>query len=479
MQPSRQFQLLSVFSLVMITVTSVDSIRNLPATALFGSTLIFFFIVAALVFLIPCALVSAELASAWPKQGGIYVWVREALGMRWGFTAIWLQWIENVVWYPTILSFVAGTLAYLISPDLINHKPFLISIVLLSFWGATFINLMGMRSSAFFSSVCGIAGLLIPMALIIALGTVWVLTGKKSEISFALPALLPTLHDPQMWVSLTGIVLSFCGIEIATVHAREVRNPQRAFPKALLISVMILLSTLMFGALAIAIVVPAREISLVAGNMQAFSSFLSAYHMSWLLPLIAVAMVIGGLGSVSNWIIAPTKGLMIAGRDGNLPPLLQQENKAGAPYAMLWGQAIIVSLLTLCFLVFPSVNASYWLLTALASQLYMLMYILMFIAALVLRYREPEVERPYRIPGGKIGIWLVCGLGVLSSSVVVIIGFVPPTIIPVGNLFTYEGLLTGGLIVMCLPPFIAYHYRRSDWAGRHETSKFENEPALN
>ncbi|MDX2345542.1 MAG: amino acid permease, partial [Legionella sp.] len=95
---------LTLFSLTMITVGSVDSIRNLPATALFGSQLIAFFILGAICFLIPTALVSAELASGWPKQGGVYVWVKEAFGQRAGFLAIWLQWIENVIWYPTMLA---------------------------------------------------------------------------------------------------------------------------------------------------------------------------------------------------------------------------------------------------------------------------------------------------------------------------------------------------------------------------------------
>ena len=137
---------LTIFSLTMITVGSVDSIRNLPATALFGSQLISFFMLGALFFLIPTALVSAELSSGWPIEGGIYIWVREALGKKAGFLAIWLQWIENVIWYPTILSFVAGTIGYLINPELVKNPYFLWCIIVTSFWGATIVNLSGMRS---------------------------------------------------------------------------------------------------------------------------------------------------------------------------------------------------------------------------------------------------------------------------------------------------------------------------------------------
>jgi len=150
-QGAQTTRVLSVFSLVMITITSVDSVRNLPATALFGSSLIAFFSLAALLFLIPTAIISAELATMLPKEGGIYVWVREAFGKRFGFLAIWFQWVENIIWYPTILSFIAGTLAYLLSSTL-GHNPYYITgTILVTFWGATFLNLFGMRVSSRFS----------------------------------------------------------------------------------------------------------------------------------------------------------------------------------------------------------------------------------------------------------------------------------------------------------------------------------------
>ena len=237
---------LTVFSLTMITVGSVDSIRNLPATAVFGSQLIFFFILGAVFFLIPTALISAELASGWPRQGGIYIWVKEAFGKKAGFLAIWLQWIENVIWYPTILSFVAGTVGYLINPALTNNPYFLWLVILVSFWGATFINLRGMRSSAMFSNICALSGLLLPMALIIGLGAAWVIGGNPMQIHFSAQDLIPHWHDHSIWVSLTAIMMSFCGIEIATVHASDVNNPQRAFPQALTYSVFIILSTFCF-----------------------------------------------------------------------------------------------------------------------------------------------------------------------------------------------------------------------------------------
>lgn len=446
---------LTIFSLTMITVGSVDSIRNLPATALFGSQLIFYFILGALFFLIPTALVSAELASGWPKQGGIYIWVKEAFGKKAGFLAIWLQWIENVIWYPTILSFVAGTIGYLINPSLTSNSYFLWAIIVTSFWGATLLNLRGMKSSAAFSNFCSMAGLLLPMSLIIGLGLVWVVQGNPLQIGFDLPSIVPHLSDKSVWVSLTAIMMSFCGVEIATVHANDVHNPQHAFPRSLVYSVAIILVTLILGSLAIAVVLPGKDINLVAGIMQAFEAFFGNYHMHWMMPVVAVMLVLGGLGGVSNWIIAPTKGLLVAAEDGNLPEFFQRTNAQGAPVVMLITQALVVTVLSALFLFMPSVNGSYWLLTALAAQLYMLMYFIMFAAAIKLRLSAPSHPRLFSIPGGFSGMLVVAGVGIVGVLMTFAVSFIPPQGINVGSLFQYEMTLIGGLVLMCLPPFIS------------------------
>ncbi|MDX1837814.1 amino acid permease [Legionella taurinensis] len=446
---------LTIFSLTMITVGSVDSIRNLPATALFGSQLIAFFMLGALFFLIPTALVSAELASGWAKQGGIYIWVKEAFGKRTGFLAIWLQWIENVIWYPTILSFVAGTVGYLINPTLAGNPYFLWAVIVSSFWGATLVNLRGMSSSALFSNICALSGLLLPMSLIIGLGAAWIVGGNPLQIHFDAQSISPHLHDKGMWVSLTAIMMSFCGIEIATVHANDVENPQHAFPRALIYSVMIILSTLILGSLAIAVVLPHNDINLVAGIMQAFDAFFARYHLSWMMPVVALMLVMGGLGGVSNWIIAPTKGLLVAAEEGNLPPSFQRTNRHGAPVLMLITQAVIVTLLSTLFLFMPSVNGSYWLLTALAAQLYMLMYLLMFIAAIKLRVSAPHHPRAFRIPGGLSGMLLIAGIGMVGTLTTLVVSFMPPADINVGSVARYEATLVFGLLLMCAPPFVS------------------------
>jgi len=445
---------LKLFTLVMLIVGGIDSIRNLPATALFGTTLIFFTIFSAIVFLIPAALVSAELASGHSEKGGIYHWVRLAFGEKFAFLAIWLQWINTMVWYPTILSFLAATAAFLINPALAQNKLYLVTVIVGTFWGLTWMSLKGVHVSAKFASVCSIIGTIIPMAFIIILGLFWMFQGKPLQVHFAANDLLPSLHVTNNWVSLTAIMTAFLGMELAAVHVNHIDNPQKNYPKAMLYSGIIILITMTLGALAIAVVLPAGQINLVDGVMQAFKNFFVVYHLAWLMPVMVLALVIGNLGGMVNWVISPAKGLLQAAEYGYLPKFLNKESH------VMIAQAILVCLLCSAFLLMPSVNGFYWLLTDLSTQLYMLMYVLMFLAAIYLRYKFSDQQHPFMIPGGKSGMWLVAGLGVIGCAITLIVGFFPPSGVNVGTTTHYEILFGCGMLAMVLPVLGFYQYRK-------------------
>lgn len=449
---------LNTFALTLLITGAIDSIRNLPASALFGSSLIFFFIFAAIVFLIPTALISAEL-SANVDQGGIYQWGRLAFGERIGFLAVWLQWVNNIIWFPTILSFIAGTAAYLIDPALAQNKYYLVGVILTLFWFLTLINLRGVRLSSKFTSFCAITGLLIPVALIIILLGIWLYLGNPIQIELTATSILPNWRQPESWVSLTAIMLGFAGMELATVHIKDVNNPKKTFPRALAMSAFIILITMMLGSLAIAFVLPYNQINLVNGTIQTFAYFLSAYHLSWLTPILTVLLVVGSLGGIISWVISPIKGLCQAAQHGFLPPFFKQENQHGVPQNLLITQAILVSIVCLAFLFLPSVNASYWLLTALTTQLYMLMYVLMFLSALVLRKKmQYQNKDAFTIPGKTIGLWFVCLLGLIGCLITLFVGFIPPGNIDIGSKLSYVLIFCSGMAAMILPIGFFYWY---------------------
>lgn len=450
---------ISVFALVMLITGAVNSIRNLPSTALFGTSLIFFFLFASILFLIPAVLISAELASSCSEKSGIYHWTCEAFGKKVGFFAIWLQWISNLVWLPTILSFIAGTAAYFFSPELAQNKIYLVSVILGTLWFLTFINLKGLTVSVNFTSFCTIIGLAIPIPLIIIFALVWIFQGHPLQVHFTEANLIPKLSDTQSWISLTAIMTAFLGIELAAVHVKDVANPQKAYPKALFLSVLLILSTMVFGSLAIAFVLPKDQINLVNGALQAFNNFFATYHLLWIMPIMTFLVIIGTVGGIVSFIISPARGLLQAAEHDYLPPLLKKTNRHGVASHLLIIQAIIISLICMAFLWMPSINGSYWFLTALSTQLYVCMYIILFIVGLVTRYKYPDLNPSFKIPGGKIGLWIVCLLGLAGCIMTEIVGFIPPDSINVGSLTRYEMIFVGGMLVMILPVIGCYLYK--------------------
>lgn len=442
---AKTVKVLGTFSLVMITLTCVDSIRNLPSSALFGSSVIFFFILAAIVFFIPTALICAELSTTWPEEGGIYTWGKKAFGRGFGLFTVWFQWTENIIWYPLSLSFIAGTFTYLVSPGLAENKLYVFVIINVVFWLCTLINLRGLKLSARLTEIFGVLGLILPMLFIIGLGFVWWHGGHALQIHFTANQMLPHLHHGT-WVALTAIVMSLTGVEITTIHAAEVKDPQKGYPRALLISVIFILFTLIFGSLAIAIVVPKHQLNLISGIMEAFSAFLTAYHLGWLSPIVAICLILGAVAGLNNWIIGPTKGIMVAAKDGYLPPALHKQNKQFAPKNLLLIQGLIVTALSCLFLFMPSVNSSYWVLNVLTTQLYMLMYLFIFFAFLRLRYKYPKTKRPFKIPGGVVGMWVCALLGIVTMVFTFYIGFVPPADIYHGSVAKYDLILGGGYL---------------------------------
>lgn len=455
---------LSVFTLAMINVAAVSSVRNWPTIAEYGVSSLFFFGLAALLFFIPVSLVAAELATGWPKTGGVFEWVKEAFGQRTGFLAVWLLWAENVIYYPTLLSFIAGTVAYIINPSLANNATYTFATVIGVFWLTTLANLLGMRASGWISTFGVIGGLIIPGGLIIGLGIVWYFSGSPIQLSFTWENLIPNMSSPKQLVLFSGVLVAFAGLEMSGVHAREVHNPQKNFPRAILLSAILIFGFYVLGVLAIALVIPQHEISLVAGSIQAFSFFVNAYGLEELTPIIAFMLAVGAFGTLSTWIAGPSKGLLGAAQSGELPPFFRKLNKQGMPVSLLLTQAVIVTLFSVIFLVMPTVSAAYWILNAMVAQLYLIMYILMFAAAIKLRYKRPDVARSFKIPGGTVGIWSVAGIGILGCFSTIFIGFFPPAQLETGNVFFYVLFLLVGILVACTAPSLILLFKKPGWS---------------
>lgn len=457
---ARPARVLGIFTLSMISVSAIIALRNLPTLAKNGFSVVCLLILAALLFFIPVALSCAELASGWPKSGGLYAWVKEAFGERSGALAVWLEWIESVVWLPTVLSFIASSIAYIVAPDLMEHRIFMLVTMLSILWCGTLLNFLSTETSGWVSAIGIIAGSIIPGIVIISLGGYWLTTNEAVQIEFTRSAFLPNFSSLSSLAYFTAIALGFAGIEVAAFYVQDTKEPRRTFPIATFIAAIIIITIYVLGALAIAIVIPKAEMNLSAGMMQAMRKFFTFLDLPWAIPLFAAFSVIGGLALLNTWIIGPSKGLLTSALNNHLPKFTQKTNRHGSPVMILLMQAVIGSILISLYLLIPTINHFYWIFQTQAAQLILLMYLMIFLSVIKLRYSQPDTPRLYRIPGGKFGVWLVAGCGALFCISAFLLGFIPPDEYQFIDHKRYAFTLLGGIFLFCSPPFLWQWWQR-------------------
>ncbi len=464
---------MSIFTLTTMTAAAVISLRGLPMMAKEGLSMVFYILFSAVLFLVPASLVAAELGGAFGRRGGgVYDWVREAFGSRWGFTAIWLQWIQNVVWYPTVLGFAAGALAYLVlDPALAAGGLFTGSVILVCYWLATFLTLAGSNTAAKVTKYGFLLGTVLPGVLIILLGLYWVIQGNP--LVFLQPGpvahtgaharLFPHITGLGSVAFLAGIILLFAGVEVHAVSANQLKDPARDFPLSLFLAALIILLLFTLGSLAVAAVLPAAKISLTAGLMQAFQELLSRFGLGFLTPVIGLLVAFGSIGGVMSWVGGPSKGLLETANQGEIPPFMARVNKNGVQVTILVIQGVIVSLLASLYFIMDNVSVAFFVLSAMTITLYLVMYILMYAAAIKLRFTRPDLPRSYKVPGGRLGMCLVAGVGLLGVCFSLLVGFFPPSNLPVGSPALYVGLVAGGMVVFIGLPLLINSRKKPAW----------------
>ena len=459
---------LSVATLAIMNITAVVSLRGLPAEAVYGPSSAFYYLFAAIVFLIPTAMVAAELAAMFSdKQGGVFRWVGEAFGPRTGFLAIWLQWIESTIWYPTVLTFGAVSFAFIgmngaSDAALASNKIFTLVAVLGIYWIATFIAMKGLDWVGKISKWGGLIGTIIPAGLLIVLGIVYIASGGQNHMDMS-QGFFPDLTKLDNIVLASSIFLFYAGMEMMGVHVMDVENPSKNYPKAIIIGSLATVCIFVLGTFALGFIIPAKDINLTQSLLIGFDNYFRYFHVSWAGPVIAVALMLGVLASVLTWVAGPSKGIYTVGKAGYLPPFFQKSNSHGVQRNILLVQGGIVTLLSLLFVVMPSVQSFYQILSQLTILLYLIMYLLMFAAAIVLRYKMKDAQRPFRLGKGNALMWIMGAVGFGGSLLAFVLSFIPPGQIDTGSSTVWYAVLIAGCVIMVVIPFIIYALRKPSW----------------
>lgn len=458
--------LISTGAMTVMIITTVVSLRGLPSQAEFGIQSIFYYLFAAIVFLIPFSLVCAELASTYTHSGGLYRWVAEAFGPKWGWTAMYLEWQTLVIWFPAVLMFAAVSLAYIFWPEsfdarLSANKIYTLVVVLAVYWITNFIAFRGMKSSKILSTLGGLFGTIVPGAILIILGVAYLCMGKP--IMLAHESFFPDFSKIGTIVLAASIFLFYGGMEMNAVHVQNMKNPARQFPRAIFLAVAVIVLLFVFATLAIGFVVPAKDINLLASLLVAYNDLWAAVGVPWLGNVMALLITFGVIGQVSVIIAGPSTGLVAVGESGYLPRSLQKTNAQGVNKPILYVQAIFVSLLSLVLVVLPSVESAYQVMSQMATVIYLILVLMIYFAFIRLRHTQPQKQRGFRLPGGKLGEVVVAGIGILGAVVAMVLSFFPPSQINTGSPVVYVLIIFCGALLFFCVPLIVFSKRKPSW----------------
>jgi amino acid transporter len=443
----------------LLTVGSVGYLGSAPALSVYGLASVFLYVLPALLFLLPVSLVAAELASGW--QGGVYNWVREGISAPMGLLAVWCEFAQTIFYYPALLAYVASTLAYVFDQHLADNGVYNAVIIVVLFWAGVAVSARGVPLVARLSSGGTVIGTLIPAGILVALGAAYLLQGNHPAAPMTASHILPAWAGPASIVLVVNSFFTYAGVEVNAVHVDELRNPAREYPKSIFVATVLVLAVFIGPTLAISWVIPAQQISFTAGVMQAFNSLLGHFGVGFGVPLLAIALAVGALAGMISWLDGPSEGLLRIGREqGFLPPYFQKVNGQGIEVRILAAQGAVITLIALLYAFIPSVSHAYWIFAVMATQVYMIMYVLMFIAAIRLRRSQPDHARGYRVPA----LGLLCVLGAASSVAALVIGFVPPAQFGHSNPLVYGVLILAGILVIgIVPPLLMDRFRKPEW----------------
>jgi glutamate:gamma-aminobutyrate antiporter len=394
------------------------------------------------------------------EEGGIFAWVGNTLGERFGFAAIFFQWFQITVGIVTMIYFILGAFSYVLGWKALNTNPLIEFIgVLVIFWALTFSQLGGTKNTAKIAKAGFIIGIVVPAIILFGLAIAYIAGGNPIEIKFTTKTFLPDFSKASTLVVFVSFILAYMGVEASASHVNEMKNPKRDYPLAMFMLVILAIVLNTIGGLTVAAVIPLKELSLNSGVVQTFEYLFTHIDkkLEWAVKIIALLISLGVVGEVSAWIVGPSRGMYTAAQKGILPKQFQKVNQANVPVPLVMVQGIVVTIWA-AVLTFGGGGNNLSFLTAISLTvvIYLVGYLFFFIGYLVLIYKKKELKRTYHVPGGIVVKTIIAVVGFVMSVVALAISFVPPSSLAKGKDNTYLAILVISFVISVLIPFIIY-----------------------
>lgn len=428
-----------------MNIVAIVGLRWLLTAARTGYSSLSLWVLALLIFFIPQGYVIHSLSRKYPQEGGIYVWAREVFGTRHGFIAGWCYWINNLIYYPALLMFLAGNALFIFGRQYVHLTDNALYIALFSLvmlWLVILLNIRGMSLGKWLHNLGGI-GVWIPIGLLIVLAMISAFKHGPAE-PFHWGALFPNLKTTSTWSFWATMCFGFAGLELMSLLGEEIKKPERNIPRAIVISGIAIATVYILGTFSLLVALPISEIGLLAGIVQSLGSLGEVFKLAWVGGVAALFIALSGIGGVSAWIAGVARVPFVIGLDRYLPAALGKLHpKHGTPYVSLLVQGGLTSLFILLSVAGSTVEEAYLVLLDAEIILYFIPYLYMFAAAF-------KVSQ-----GDWRGRWSGV-LGFIATALAMLFALLPPEGV---NVLLFEIKIIGGTLIFVGSGVVVYYLR--------------------
>jgi len=464
-QPVQLVRALKLGDLVLMNLVAVLGLRHLATSAKAGPVTLVLWVLAAIFFFVPQGLVVMELSSRFPNVGGIYDWTKRALGEGHGFLCGWCYWINNVLYYPSLL-ISSAVVATFVTGDgnskLGENSAYVITTTLVMLWIATAVNIVGVGTGKWLQNLGGI-GTYIPGIIIILIGVYGLLTHPAAN-SITAGDLMPKKTDYDSLNLWASISFAYAGMELSATMGGEVSDARRTLPRSIFISAPLIAIIYILGTGSVLWTVPNQQINVASGFLQTIEIGMRqiSANLWWVAPVCATLYTLGSLGGVGAWLIGPARVALGIGLDRYFPPAFGAIHpRWKTPYVAILAQSVLATLFLLITQIGEDTRVGQVYLILLSAQLiiYYVTYIYLFIVFLIHRRREGVSPDVMVAPGGAVGAYAIGISGMLVTIFAMVLALVPPP--GTQNWVEYETKVIGGVVVLIMLGMVIYWFARS------------------
>lgn len=480
MPKSKQKHKFRLFSAVLATVCIILVGDAVAPTASIGNSQYIWWIIMLIGFFVPYGLISAELGTQYPSEGGMYTWVKKAFGPKWAGRVAWFYWVNYPLWVASLADLVTTYLMQMLGFEM--TWPVILAIQLGYILLVSVLGVLRISQSAWLSNLGAICKFIF-MAGIGALGIYVLVTQGSANPITSFTDLLPMVGENGGF-DFTGlgfvalIIFNFLGFEVVSTFSDDMDNPKKEIPKAVIVGGILIAVFYLLASFGISVAIPLEEIQASSGLIDSYNSMLVTIGASTAV-IKAITVVVGGMfiytliANISSWNFGVNSVIAYAAEDGTFPKSWSKRNKNGVPYVVSIWTGVVGALIAVGGIIvgqfFPEVSDLFWTFFSLSLVTLLLSYIPMFMAFLKLHKKGPAVKKGYWINGGKIKITL---FGVVPFILILIALFF--TLFPEFNVEMFEynwPLIVGAALAIIIGEILVWNMSRKQISAKTKTTK--------